>query len=360
MQRRAFLTAAAAAAFAVPAMAKPLLPSRGPAAALWADEVVISRIGVGSCMEETTPAPIFTAVEAARPDLFLNIGDNLYGDDKTGDPSLPILTKAYADLARNADFAALSRRIPMLAMWDDHDYGLNDAGGDWPGRDRSESLFEAFWGEASLGGGRPGVYGARAFGPAGKRVQIILLDTRFFRSPLKDTDQRNAPGRERYLPETDPTKTMLGQAQWAWLAETLRQPADVRLIVSSIQVLADAHGWEAWRTLPVEQARLYQVIRDSGAKGVVMISGDRHLAALYRQEGLAAYPLYEMTASSLNKSFRATSEEMSSNQIGDAYALVNFGLVDIDWPGRSLRLSIRGLDGAEVRGVDVAFSAIGL
>ncbi len=58
----------------------------------------------------------------------------------------------------------------------------------------------------------------------GMRVQVILLDMRWFRSPLKITDQRGAPGKERYLPDPDPTKTMLGETQWAWLADELRKP----------------------------------------------------------------------------------------------------------------------------------------
>jgi alkaline phosphatase D len=110
-------------------------------------------------------------------------------------------------------------------------------------------------------------------------VQVILLDTRFFRSPLKPTDQRNAPGRERYLPDEDPTKTMLGEAQWAWLADRLREPAEVRLIVSSVQVLAEGHGWERWGNFPRERQRLYDLIRDTGARGVVYLSGDATLVA---------------------------------------------------------------------------------
>jgi alkaline phosphatase D len=124
--------------------------------------------------------------------------------------------------------------------------------------------------------------------------------------------------------------------------------------------LADGHGWEAWRLLPREQARLYETVQRSGARGVVFISGDRHLAALYRQDGLIGYPAYEMTTSSLNLSFRDVSEEMSSNQIGAAYAPINYGLARIDWEARALTLQIAAADGAVVREQRVGFAELGL
>lgn len=342
-----------------PAQAQEIV-HRPAAARIWGGDSVLTRIAFGSCMEETLPIPALRGVLANQPDLFIAMGDNLYGDDPATDPALPILTQAYRDLATNADFAALIRSVPILATWDDHDFGANDAGAVYGGKTRAEALFEGFWGEGALGQDHPGVYGSRLFGPQGRRVQVIMLDTRAFRSPLKATDQPGAKGKERYVSDPDASKTLLGEVQWAWLAEQLKQPADLRLIVSSVQVLADGHGYEAWHTLPQEQARLYGLLRQSQAKGVVILSGDRHMAALYRQAGSVDYPLVELTASSLNLSFRATNDEMSSQQIGPAYALTNAGLLEIDWPGRSLRLSIRNERGGEVQGLTVPFAQLGL
>jgi len=334
--------------------------SRPAAAKLPPASVVLTKIAFGSCMKETRPIPALRSVVASRPDLFLAMGDNVYGDDPGTDPALPILTNAYRDLAKNADFVALNASMPILATWDDHDFGANDAGAAYGGKHRAEALFEGFWGPSALGKGHAGVYGARVFGPKGRRVQIILLDTRSFRSPLKDTDVRGGRGKERYLPDSSADKTLLGAAQWAWLARQLKAPADIRLIISSVQVLADGHGYEAWRTLPLERQRLFNLIKSSQAKGVVIMSGDRHLAALYRQDGLVGYPLVELTASALNRSMRATNDEMSSQQIGPAYALNNSGLVEIDWAGRGLRLSIRNEAGEEVQGLPLAFAELGL
>ncbi len=333
---------------------------RPVAAKMLGSHSVLTRIAFGSCMEETEPVPALRGVLASRPDLFLAMGDNLYGDDPAVDPSLPILTKAYRDLATNADFAALNRGVPMFATWDDHDFGANDAGAIYGGKTRAEALFDGFWGDSALGQDHPGVYGARIFGPKGQRVQIIMLDTRSFRSSLKDSDEPGTKGKERYVPDDNATKTMLGDVQWAWLAQQLKQPADLRLIVSSVQVLSDGHGYEAWHTLPRERAHLIALIKTSHAQGVVILSGDRHMAALYRQPGLVDYPLVELTASALNRSMRATNDEMSSQQIGPAYAPNNSGLMEIDWAAKSLRLSIRNEQGAEVQGLTVPFAQIGI
>jgi alkaline phosphatase D len=162
------------------------------------------------------------------------------------------------------------------------------------------------------------------------------------------------------VPDASPDKTMLGAVQWAWLEKQLTVPADIRLIVSSVQVLADGHGYEAWHTLPLEREHLFKVIKASQAKGVVFLSGDRHMAALYRQPGLTDYPLVELTASALNRSMRATNDEISSQQIGPAYAPNNSGLLEIDWAGRKLRLSIRNEQGEEVQGQTLAFAELGL
>ena len=175
--------------------------------------------------------------------------------------------------------------MPIIAIWDDHDYGANDAGGDFPYRQQSAALFRSFWQvpDTSPRGQRDGLYDAFTFGPPGQRVQIIVLDLRSFRSSLKPTDERGAAGKERYLPDPDPAKTMLGEAQWTWLGERLREPADLRLLVSSIQVLPEGHGWERWGNLPLERERLLELIEASGAGGVVILSGDRHLGALYQR-----------------------------------------------------------------------------
>ena len=332
------------------------LPTAGPGAPLPAADAVLTRILFGSCNTAERDIPILDRAAADAPDLFVYLGDNVYGDTR-GDMSLPELREQYALLASKPEFQRLRAAAPMLATWDDHDFGLNDAGGDFSAKEWAKTIFETFWGVGERTAAHDGVFDAYAFGPEGQRVQIILLDTRYARTQLARLPERGSMG--PYTQSTDPNQRMLSDAQWAWLAAKLREPADVRIIASSIQVLADGHDFEAWETLPLEQARLFETIRESGASGVVMVSGDRHSAGLYRQDGLLPYPAYELTTSSLNMSFRSTSSERSTNQIGDMYAPINYGAVEIDWVGKTITLDVRDAEGQAVRRQVVAFADIG-
>ncbi len=316
----------------------------------------LMRIGFGSCADQTEKQPIWDAVLAYRPELFVFGGDNVYGDVSSAE--LRELKAAYAQARQIAGAMRIRREIPVLAIWDDHDYGGNDAGVEFPWKQGCKDLFLEFWDAPADDPrrGREGIYDSAVIGPPGQRVQFILLDTRWFRSPLKPTDRRGAVGRERYVPDDDPAKTMLGDTQWRWLEERLREPAELRVIVSSVQVLAEGHGWERWGNLPRERQRLYDLIARTDARGVVFLSGDRHLGAFYRENAGTPYPLVEMTSSGITKFYR--SREAGPNRIGEILGEVNFGTLDIDWAARRIDLALRDVGGAPQRRLSVTLDEL--
>lgn len=318
---------------------------------------VLSRIGFASCIDQTRPQPIWDTVLADQPQLFLFGGDNVYSSQQPW--SLDRLKAAYAQQDAVPGFARLKRTVPHLAIWDDHDYGLGDGGADFGDKHSSKAAFLHFWQvpEADPRRRRDGLYHSQLFGPPGQRVQVILLDTRWFRSRLKRTDARDQPGKERYLPDPDPAKTMLGEAQWSWLGEQLRQPAELRLVVSGIQVVVDGHGWERWGNLPLERARLYETIARTRASGIVFLSGDRHIGALYRQAGDTPYPLYELTSSGITHPWREAAEA-GLNRLGALFTQPHYGMVEIDWPAQSVRLAIKDIRGAIQRSQLIAFNEL--
>jgi len=69
------------------------------------------RIAFGSCARQDKPQPIWDAVLASEPDLFVFLGDNIYGD--TRDPT--VLRAKYAQLAAQPGFKRLRERVPVLA-----------------------------------------------------------------------------------------------------------------------------------------------------------------------------------------------------------------------------------------------------
>ena len=313
--------------------------SASPLSAQNADQV-LSRIAFGSCADQNYPMPVWDAVLKAKPDVFLMIGDNIYGDTE----DIEVLRAKYEKLGAVPGFKKLRETIPVLAVWDDHDYGVNDGGVEYPKKVESQQVFLDFFGEPADSPRRKqeGVYDSRIYGPDGKRVQIILLDTRYHRSPLKKRTDKGPDG--PYDRNHDAGITMLGEAQWKWLEEQLKMPAEVRIIASSIQVVPEDHHWELWMNMPVERQRLFNLIRDTSANGVLFISGDRHLAELSVMDAGVGYPIFDLTSSSLNKSARKFRPlEENRHRVGTMNWGDNFGLIAIDWQQKDpqIRLQVR-------------------
>ncbi|MGB3722362.1 MAG: alkaline phosphatase D family protein [Pacificimonas sp.] len=340
--------------------AETVLPMAAPTPALDTSRV-LTRIAFGSCNHQTGDQSIWSVMAAAAPDLTLLIGDNVYGDDGyAGDAAMASFVSAYRIQAADAGFSALRAAAPMLATWDDHDYGPNDSGGYFVYKQRSERLFESFWGGSADMRARPGVYDSVIAGPEGERVQVIMLDTRFFRGPLAEAvERRPRPALGKYVSRADPDAEMLGDAQWAWLERELAKPADLRILVSSIQLLTDAHGFEKWGNMPIERARLYRMLGARVGGGVIAVSGDRHVAGVYRDRPDALdTPLWELTSSSLNRPFATgdvSAREPDAKRKGPLLADENFGLIEIDWPARQASLQLRGKTGDVMLQQQVAF-----
>ncbi|NOT00405.1 MAG: alkaline phosphatase family protein [Phycisphaerales bacterium] len=297
----------------------------------------IGRIAFGSCAKQDRPQPIWDAVIAGDPDLFLFIGDNIYAD--TENPA--VMQAKYAQLNAMPGFQRLRRTCPILATWDDHDYGVNDGGREYPMREKSQRLFlESFnvprndprW-------HRPGVYSAHLFGPPGNRVQIILLDTRYFRSPLVRRTVP-VPAGGPYAPNPDPSATMLGPEQWTWLEQQLRQSADVRILASSTQVLGEDHTYEKWGNMPHELARLIDLIRRCRAENIVFISGDMHSAELTRLDEPGHAPLYELTSSGMNCAIGKDFHFANRRRVGPVVQTDNFAMIHIDWVAAPPRITL--------------------
>ena len=304
-----------------------------------------TRVAFGSCADQRRAQPIWSAIAAVQPAAFVFLGDNVYAD--SGDPA--VLGAAYADLASVPGFAAMrASATPMFATWDDHDYGDNDGHAGFPDREASEEAFEAFWGgDERLG--RPGVYDVGWVSDLGHRIQIVLLDLRSFRSEIaevKRTPAMMARGVGPY--RSSPEGTMLGADQWAWLAEALAQPADLRLIASSLPVIAEGTGWEIWANLPHERQRLLDLVAD--AAPVVILSGDTHWGAISTLDGR----LLDVTSSGLNKSWPTAPPQ--PHRVGQPVLQPNFGVVEVTWGATvSVEVQLRDARGRVVRSGEVSW-----
>jgi alkaline phosphatase D len=337
-----------------------LLSSLAPAGARELDPaVVVQRIAAGSCIRQDKPQPIWRAVVDFAPDVLLMLGDNIYGDTE----DMAVLREKYGVLAADPGFAAVRSRVPIVAVWDDHDYGANDAGREYLWRRESQQVFLDFFAVPSDSPLRAqdGIYRAIVVGPPGRRVQFICLDTRFHRSSLASIAlSERVRGEGPYKPTDDPDATVLGAEQWRWLAGALAEPAEVRIVLSSIQVAATEHHWEQWGNFPAERARLFRTLRESGATGLVVVSGDRHsaeISCVAPGPDTLPYPLYDLTASSLNQpQGSGKRQEPNAHRLGPRFREPNFGTLEIDWEapaGPTMTLAIRDMTGAIVHAEQV-------
>jgi alkaline phosphatase D len=290
-------------------------------------------VAFGSCAFQEADQPIWNAVLASHPDLFVFLGDNIYGDTQ----DMALLRAKYAQLAAKPGFALLRAAVPVVATWDDHDYGANDAGREYPMKRASKQVFLDFFGEPPDSERRlrsGGVYDAYLYGPEDRRVQVILLDTRWDRSPLTRVGDAEIAARKRlnvgpYTVSAGPDARILGEDQWLWLEQQLRLPARLRLIGSSIPFLQDGTGSETWANFPDERARLLELIDATEAQGVIFITGDTHRAQFSKVVGAAPYPLWEVNSSGLTENYQLAAPD--KNRLGGYYAEDNYGLIRIDW-----------------------------
>jgi len=300
----------------------------------------VSTIAFGSCAHQNKDLPILTTVLKEKPDVFIWTGDNIYGN--TDD--MEDLAAKYQKLGSKPEFKKLNEACPFIATWDDHDYAKNDAGGDYEMKAESKEVFLKFWNDPNDADRRSheGIYTAYNFGDMGKHIQIIMLDTRYFRTALLEKGMALS----NKLVNTDPNANVLGNEQWEWLEAQLKQPADLRLIVSSIQFGISHNGWEAWANFPLQQEKMINLIKTTEANGVFFISGDAHWGELSLIEKAGQYPLYDITSSGLAKKIGKISE--NTRRIGKGYNDYNYGLIEIDWKNKQANISIKNIDGKPV------------
>lgn len=318
----------------------------------------VQHFAIGSCAKERLPQPIWDTVLKQEPQFFVFLGDNVYADywapeGKTLD-SHPVSTierfeEAYRDLASKPGFTALRSKMPVIGIWDDHDYGANDAGRHYPMKWQSQSHFFDFFGFAKDDPIRKqsGIYHSFINGDVGQRVQFIMLDTRFHRDDLVRNPEGQPEGKGPYIQDHNEGKSILGFDQWNWLEQQLLQPADIRFIASSIQVVAYEHSWETWGNFPAERQKLYDLIEKTNAKGVVFLSGDRHLTEVSVDTGQLGsrvpYPMWDLTVSGMTDDIREVNEVNNFRQ-GAVYRGSHFATVSIHWQENDAEIRFKALD----------------
>ncbi len=303
---------------------------------------LLSRIAFGSCGHQDVPQPVLNLAAEKKPDVFVFLGDNIYGDTN----KMKVLREKYVMLGAKPEFKKLCSSAQILATWDDHDYGRNDAGKHYPHKKESKEIFLDFWKapKDDIRCTRDGIYTSYFFEGNGRTVQIILLDTRTFRDDLRPyrgepVDQKLFHYDLDYLPHQTSKPTMLGETQWNWLKKQFQIPADVRIIASSTQFGITWNSYEAWANFPHEQKRMLNLIKEAKANGVIFISGDVHYAEISKVNEHGLYSIYDITASGITSTWDFATP--NDNRVDGPVMENHFGMIEIDWQEADPLISMR-------------------
>jgi len=308
-------------------------------------------LSFGSCNNQRVTNTLWSSIKKNTPDVFVWSGDIVYADTE----DMKFMRESYSKLKNDSSYIDFKKNIPVIGTWDDHDYGLNDGGTHYPKKDSVQQIFLDFF-DVSVDDPRreqQGVYFSEEFKIGKSSINVIVLDTRYFRSDLTN----DPTGKKRYIPDYSSDITMLGENQWKWLEKTLyNSTAQFNVIISSIQFLSFEHGYESWGTMPKEVEKMINLIVVSKAKGVVFLSGDRHIAEISKRDikGLD-YPLIDFTSSGMTHSYETFKGETNAYRFTDVVAYKNFGLLTFDIEANSIQMEIRGEENQLFTSVEVNY-----
>jgi alkaline phosphatase D len=220
-------------------------------------------------------------------DFMLWLGDNVYTREADYS-SASGLTYRYQHTRADKNLQAFLASRPNYAIWDDHDFGPNDAGKSYDLKKISRELFIKYWPAKSYGQDDEGIYSKFRFNDA----DFFLLDNRYFR------DENN------WSEKLKTDKTQLGEKQLLWLFNSLLYSnAKFKFIVMGGQFLNTATVKESYVYYKNEREKILKFIVDNKITGVVFLSGDRHHTELLMEKKYKSklgYNLIELTASPLS------------------------------------------------------------
>lgn len=281
-------------------------------------------ITFGSCNRMDKPQTLWADVLANNPNLWIWLGDIIYADTS----NMKALAAHYKRLKTTLGYKKLRSKAQVIGVYDDHDYGINDGCKNYPMKKGAKKCLMDFLDvpKNSPLRKREGAYQSYTFGKGAQRIKVIVMDTRYFR----DTLEPDPTKQRRYIPNM--TGDVLGETQWKWLENELKNSqANLNILCSSVQVVADDHGHEKWGNFPNARKRLLSLIARVKPKNLFILSGDRHMTEVSKMDlqGLP-YPLYDFTSSGMTH-IRSGTSEPNKYRVGEMIVKKNFGVLKIYW-----------------------------
>lgn len=292
----------------------------------------VQRVAFVCCAHQDQEQNLWQQVSAKNPDVVVFTGNSVSAVRYDEKP----LGAQYKKLDQIEGYRQLRGKAPFMAVWDGLDFGLRHGDSGFEGKYESREAFLNYWNYIPKlqPKSAKGVEHSVILGAPGQRVQIIMLDTRFYATPWLDTGVDG-----EFKKNWNRSDSLLGTGQWSWLESELRKDAEYRVIVSPLQMAANTGGQERWGLFPLDRQKFFDTLRATNAKKVVIVSGNRGFGSMGKVDLLEGYgPLYDMTVGPMNG--ETGKREKDFHYVGGALEAFNFGLLEWDWKNKTVHMKL--------------------
>ena len=286
---------------------------------------------VASCMLDIYPRQedIWEQMVARNPDVIFFVGDNVYADIPARAKSPADLWDRYVYTRQTLDIFRSQKLIPIIATWDDHDYGLNNSDRNYEFKHAARDIFETFFVSDS----------SEKFHPSGLGVaslfeiygySFFLMDNRTFRSPPLVSPQHH-----------------FGEAQMQWLLSSL--PGREHAFIASGDQFFGGYSHvnndksilasESFQGDHPQRFAYFLTQLQAIDTEVVFLSGDRHYAEIMAiPTEMLGYRTYEFTSSPISNFNTPISDVPNPLRVASHDSDINFMLMKAKESGDALVL----------------------
>lgn len=274
---------------------------------------------------------IFETMANTAASFHVWLGDNWYTREVDFNSAWGLNYRASHDRSQKV-LQKFMAAMPQYAIWDDHDYGPNDAGKSFILKNESREIFKNYSLNPSYGEEGKGIYSKFSYSD----IDIFLTDDRYFRSEDEMPDSINGK------PSSE--KTFFGPMQLEWLKNALQYSnATFKIIATGSQVLNTINKYESMQLYSYEYNDLMSFIADQKISGVLFFTGDRHHSEILSLKRRSHYTLYDITISPYTSGLGKLIPEEVANPARISGTLVekhNFGKITVSGPKNNRVLSV--------------------
>ncbi len=281
---------------------------------------------------------IFNTMANTNADLMIWLGDNTYLREADYSSESGIAYR-YSHTRKEKTLQRFFATQPNYAIWDDHDFGSDDASKSFNLKNATKQSFTEYWCNITYGENNEGIYSKFSYSDC----DFFLTDDRTFRDDSRGNQNLNS------------NKTQFGTQQMSWLKnELINSKANFKIICIGGQFLNENTDKESFNLYQTERLALIDFITSNQISGVIFITGDRHHSEIIKKERPSSkkkkggYPLYDITSSPLTSgvdNIAVSPEKTNPMRIAGTLAVTqNFCLFNVSGMPGERKILIRCID----------------